>query len=90
MELLRKGKVESRLLDFFPPQKRSWADFEEHFKVRGGPGRGGAGRAWGLPACGGLLTGGLFWNRGAGLRSTCTGCTPARALEGGLFWGGRD
>lgn len=46
VELLRKGKVESRLLDFFPPQKRTWDDFEEHFKVRINP--QGTGSAHGL------------------------------------------
>ncbi|GAB4817985.1 hypothetical protein N2152v2_005031 [Parachlorella kessleri] len=36
VELLRKGRVESRLLDFFPPQKRTWEEFEEHFKAATG------------------------------------------------------
>lgn len=31
---LRKAKVDHRLQDFFPPQKRTLADFEEHFKVK--------------------------------------------------------
>jgi hypothetical protein len=31
MELLRKARLEGRLLEFFPQQKRSWTDFNDHF-----------------------------------------------------------
>ena len=31
--LLRKAKIDHRLQDFFPPQKRTLGDFEEHFKA---------------------------------------------------------
>lgn len=31
---LRKAKIDHRLAEFFPPQKRSLADFDEHFKVK--------------------------------------------------------
>ena len=31
--VLRKARIDSRLLELFPPQKRSLADFETHFKV---------------------------------------------------------
>ena len=35
VELLRKSRLQDRLLEFFPQQKRSWEDFEEHFKAAG-------------------------------------------------------
>ena len=35
VELLRKARLQDRLLEFFPQQKRSWEDFEEHFKQAG-------------------------------------------------------
>ena len=31
--LLRKARLDDKLLDLFPPQKRNLADFESHFKV---------------------------------------------------------
>lgn len=31
--VLRKARIDSRLLELFPPQKRTLADFEAHFKV---------------------------------------------------------
>ena len=31
VELLRKAKVQDRLLDFFPQQKRTWEEFNSHF-----------------------------------------------------------
>ena len=38
MEVLRKARLDAKLLDFFPQQKRSWPDFEEHFNAAGLPG----------------------------------------------------
>jgi hypothetical protein len=38
---LMKGKVHNRLLDFFPPSKRTQEDFQQHLQVR----RGTAGAA---------------------------------------------
>ncbi|KFM27342.1 Basic leucine zipper and W2 domain-containing protein 2 [Auxenochlorella protothecoides] len=35
METLRKARLEGRLLEFFPQQKQSWADFEDHFNAAG-------------------------------------------------------
>lgn len=35
MELLRKGRVENRILEFFPQQKRNWNDFADHFNSAG-------------------------------------------------------
>ena len=31
--LLRKARLDARLMDTFPPHKRTLADFEEHFKA---------------------------------------------------------
>jgi hypothetical protein len=31
--ILRKAKLDSHLLELFPPQKRTLKDFDEHFKV---------------------------------------------------------
>ena len=31
--LLRKTRLDTRLMEFFPPHKRTLADFDEHFKV---------------------------------------------------------
>lgn len=33
VQLLRKARLDDRLLDFFPPQKRNLQDFDAHFKV---------------------------------------------------------
>lgn len=33
VSLLRKTRLDTRLVDFFPPHKRTLADFDEHFKV---------------------------------------------------------
>jgi hypothetical protein len=33
VSLLVKAKLESRLMDFFPPHKRTLEEFEAHFKV---------------------------------------------------------
>ncbi len=33
VQLLRKARLDDRLLDFFPPQKRNLTDFDAHFKV---------------------------------------------------------
>ena len=33
VQLLRKARLDDRLLDFFPPQKRNLHDFDAHFKV---------------------------------------------------------
>ena len=33
--LLRKARLDTHLLDLFPPQKRTLKDLDEHFKVRG-------------------------------------------------------
>ena len=30
---LRKARIDNRLLDLFPPQRRTLADFDSHFKV---------------------------------------------------------
>ena len=35
VELLRKARLQDRLLDFFPQQRRTWEAFEEHFKAAG-------------------------------------------------------
>lgn len=35
LEVLRKAKLDNRLLEFFPQQKRTWADFESHFAAAG-------------------------------------------------------
>ena len=35
VELLRKARLQDRLLEFFPQQKRTWEEFEEHFKTAG-------------------------------------------------------
>lgn len=48
MEVLRKARLETRLLEVFPQQKRSWPEFEAHFEVRGWM-RGGP-RSLPLPA----------------------------------------
>ena len=32
--LLLQARLDDRLLEFFPPQKRNLADFEAYFKVR--------------------------------------------------------
>lgn len=37
VELLRKARLNERLLEFFPQQRRTWADFEEHFVAAGLP-----------------------------------------------------
>jgi len=34
VSLLRKSRLETRLIDFFPPHKRTLADFDDHYKVR--------------------------------------------------------
>jgi hypothetical protein len=34
VQLLRKARLDDRLLDFFPPQKRNLTDFDAHFKAR--------------------------------------------------------
>ena len=33
VSLLRKARLDTHLLDLFPPQKRTLADLDEHFKV---------------------------------------------------------
>ena len=33
VSVLRKARLDARLMDMFPPHKRTLADFEEHFKV---------------------------------------------------------
>lgn len=33
VQLLRKARLDDRLLDFFPPQKRNLTDFDAHFKA---------------------------------------------------------
>lgn len=33
VSLLRKTRLDTRLMDFFPPHKRTLGDFDEHFKV---------------------------------------------------------
>lgn len=35
VELLRKARLQDRLLEFFPQQKRTWEEFEEHFRSAG-------------------------------------------------------
>lgn len=35
VEILRKARLQDRLLEFFPQQKRTWEEFEEHFKAAG-------------------------------------------------------
>ena len=35
--MLRKARMETRLLELLPPQNRTLADFDAHFKVRAGP-----------------------------------------------------
>lgn len=35
VQLLRKARLDDRLLDFFPPQKRNLTDFDAHFKAEG-------------------------------------------------------
>jgi hypothetical protein len=35
LEVLRKAKLDARLLEFFPQQKRTWSDFEAHFEAAG-------------------------------------------------------
>lgn len=35
MDLLRKARLEGRLPDLFPPSKRTWADFNDHFSAAG-------------------------------------------------------
>lgn len=37
VELLRKARMQDRLLEFFPQQKRTWEAFEEHFVAAGLP-----------------------------------------------------
>jgi hypothetical protein len=37
VELLRKARLHERLLEFFPQQRRDWAQFEEHFVAAGLP-----------------------------------------------------
>lgn len=34
VQLLRKARLDDRLLDFFPPQRRNLTDFDAHFKAR--------------------------------------------------------
>lgn len=34
VQLLRKARLDDRLLDFFPPQKRNLTEFDAHFKVQ--------------------------------------------------------
>ena len=33
VQLLRKARLDDRLLDFFPPQRRNLTDFDAHFKA---------------------------------------------------------
>lgn len=35
VSLLRKSRLETRLIDFFPPHKRTLADFDDHYKAAG-------------------------------------------------------
>ncbi|KDD75188.1 hypothetical protein H632_c819p1 [Helicosporidium sp. ATCC 50920] len=35
LEILRKARLEQRLLDFFPPHKRTWKEFDDHFHAAG-------------------------------------------------------
>lgn len=35
VELLRKARLQDRLLEFFPQQRRTWAEFESHFNDAG-------------------------------------------------------
>jgi hypothetical protein len=35
VELIRKARLQDRMLEFFPQQKRSWEQFEEHFQTAG-------------------------------------------------------
>lgn len=35
LDELRKSKLDSRLLELFPQQKRSWAEFDSHFEAAG-------------------------------------------------------
>ncbi|KAL4859617.1 Basic leucine zipper and W2 domain-containing protein 1-A [Chlorella vulgaris] len=35
LEVLRKAKIDNRLLEFFPQQRRTWAAFESHFEEAG-------------------------------------------------------
>jgi hypothetical protein len=35
VELLRKSKLEGRMLELFPPHKRTWEDFNAHFEAAG-------------------------------------------------------
>ena len=34
--LLRKTRLDTRLMDFFPPHKRTLSEFDEHFEVQSG------------------------------------------------------
>jgi hypothetical protein len=36
--LLKKAKLDERLIELFPPHKRTLADFDAHFQVRAPPG----------------------------------------------------
>ncbi|KAK2080718.1 hypothetical protein QBZ16_000572 [Prototheca wickerhamii] len=38
METLRRARLEGRLLEFFPQQRRAWAEFDAHFEAAGLPG----------------------------------------------------
>lgn len=35
IDLLRKSRLQDRMLEFFPQQKQNWNDFEDHFKAAG-------------------------------------------------------
>ncbi|KAI7841114.1 hypothetical protein COHA_005339 [Chlorella ohadii] len=35
MEILRKARLDSQMLEFFPPQKRTWAEFDAYFQAAG-------------------------------------------------------
>lgn len=35
VETLRRARLEGRLLEFFPQQRRSWAEFDSHFEAAG-------------------------------------------------------
>lgn len=35
LEVLRRAKLENRLLEFFPQQRRSWTEFDAHFEAAG-------------------------------------------------------
>jgi hypothetical protein len=35
MEILRKARLDGQMLEFFPPQKRTWAEFDAYFQAAG-------------------------------------------------------